>query len=76
MTTKLLENFLDLLNSFKTFMAQHNETMMQHGEVTRMWNQIIVGLGALRTTPHGVSTKAMMKARLPNSFAGKEMKTN
>ncbi len=41
-----------------------------------MWSQFTIRLSVLGTTPIGVFAKAMMKARLPDSFVGKERKTN
>ncbi len=48
---------------------------MQHGKVTRMWNQIMVKLGVLGIIPNGGFAMVVIKARLPDSFVGKEMKT-
>jgi len=75
MVIKLPKSILDFFNSFKTFMTQHNQTMMQHGKVTRMWNQVMVRLGVLGTIPSGGFAKVVMNARLHESFIGKEMKT-
>jgi hypothetical protein len=74
MMIKLPKSILDLLNSFKTFMAQCNKAMMQHGKVTRMWNQVMVRLDVLGTIPSGGFAKVVMNTRLPDSFVGKEMK--
>jgi hypothetical protein len=54
MVIKLPKSILDFLNSFKTFMAQRNGAKTQHGNVTRMWNQVMVKLGVLGIIPMGV----------------------
>jgi hypothetical protein len=74
MVIKLHKIILDLLNYFKTFMAQRNETMTEHGIITRMWNQVMVRLGVLGIIPSGGFAKVVMNARLPDYFVGKEMK--
>jgi hypothetical protein len=73
MVIKLPESIMDFLNSLKTSMAQRNGAMMQHGKVTRMWNQVMVGLGVLGTILSGGFAKVVMNARLLDFFVKKEM---
>jgi hypothetical protein len=75
MVIKLPKSILDILNSFKTFMAQCNGAMMRHGKVTRTWNQVMVKLGVLGIIPSGGFAKVVMNARLPDSFVKKKTNT-
>jgi len=43
--------------------------------MTKLMSRIAEGLGAIGSAPSGGSAKTTIKARLPNSFVGKETKT-
>lgn len=51
---KLPKGFLDLPNSFKTFMVQHNEAL-------NISSQIIVNLGMVGTPQMGVPPRLQLK---------------
>jgi len=55
---KLSKGFLDLPNSFKTFMVQHNETL-------NILGQIIVSLGMVGTPKMGVPPRSQSRQGCP-----------
>jgi hypothetical protein len=69
------KEFLVFVDAFRVFVDQQGETTTQNQETTKLMGYITEGLGAIGSAPSGGSTKATIKARLPNSFARKETKT-
>ncbi len=57
------------------FVVQQGEAMAQNQKIAKLMNHIVEGLGAIDRTPSGGLAKATIKARLLDSFAGKETKT-
>jgi hypothetical protein len=72
---KSSKNNLALLDTFKTLMVQHSTTIMQHNKVVKIMGQVTKGLNVTSVAPSGGSIKVAMKAKLLNSFVGKETKT-
>jgi hypothetical protein len=68
--------FLALVDAFYVFVVQQKEITTQNQEITKLMSCIVEGLGVIENAPSRGFTKATIKARLPNSFARKEMKLN
>ncbi len=72
---KSSKEFLALMDAFCMFVVQQGEATTQNQETTKLMNYIVEGLNAISNGPSRGFAKATIKARLPNSFVGKETKT-
>jgi len=72
---KSSKDYLALVDTFRVFKVQLGEAIAQNSKTTKLMNHIEEGLGTISSAPSGGSTKPTIKARLSDSFAGKETKT-
>jgi hypothetical protein len=72
---KSSKEFLALMDAFCMFVVQQGEATTQNQETTKLMNYIVEGLSAISDDPSRGFAKTTIKARLPNSFIGKETKT-
>jgi hypothetical protein len=71
---KSLKKFLAFMDVFHVFVVQQGEITTQNQETTKFMSRIVEGLGTINSVSNGGSANVTIKAKLPNSFIGKETK--
>ncbi len=63
------------MDTFYTFVVQQGEAMTHNQKTSKFMGHIVEGLGAINSAPSAGFAKVTIKARLLDSFVGKETKT-
>jgi len=63
------------VDTFCTFVVQQGEAMTHNKKTSKFMGHNVGGLGAINSAPSVGFAKVAIKARLLNTFVGKETKT-
>jgi hypothetical protein len=72
---KLSKEFLALVDALCAFVVQQGKTMTRNQKTSKLMDFIVEGLGTINIAPSAGFAKVTIKARLLDSFVGKETKT-